>query len=182
MIPFGLSAYRGSRSEEVILFYIFQRAEGISLLCQICKRPGQHRAGIPIGFVQIFGIGKPFFGYFERLASHDWVLRMTSSLRKKLYSSLEQEGIVSSGSVKMGEALGLLSEDISHVQNLYLRTVFPLLTAWIMGGMVVIAMGVMSVPCAVMLLVGFIVIAVLLPLQALLVNGARAARVKALRA
>lgn len=137
---------------------------------------------IPIGFVQLFGIGKPFFGYFERLASHDWVLRMTSSLRKKLYGSLEQERIVGARSLKMGEALGLLSEDISHVQNLYLRTVFPLATAWAVGGLVVIAVGAMSVPCAIMLLVGFVVIAVLLPLQALLVNGARTARIKALKA
>ena len=137
---------------------------------------------IPIGFVQLFGIGKPFFGYFERLASHDWVLRMTSSLRKKLYGSFEQERIVGARSLKMGEALGLLSEDISHVQNLYLRTVFPLATAWAVGGLVVIAIGAMSIPCAVMLLVGFVVIAVLLPLQALLVNGARTARVKALKA
>ena len=137
---------------------------------------------IPIGFVQLFGIGKPFFGYFERLASHDWVLRMTSSLRKKLYGSFEQERIVGARSSKMGEALGLLSEDISHVQNLYLRTVFPLVTAWAVGGLVVIAIGAMSIPCAIMLLVGFVVIAVLLPLQALLVNGARTARVKALKA
>ena len=137
---------------------------------------------IPIGFVQLFGIGKPFFGYFERLASHDWVLRMTSSLRKKLYGSLEQERIVGARSLKMGEALGLLSEDISHVQNLYLRTVFPLVTAWAVGGLVVVAIGAMSIPCAIMLLVGFVVIAVLLPLQALLVNGARAAQVKALKA
>lgn len=137
---------------------------------------------IPIGFVQLFGIGKPFFGYFERLASHDWVLRMTSSLRKKLYGFLEQERIVGVRSLKMGEALGLLSEDISHVQNLYLRTVFPLVTAWAVGGLVVIAIGAMSIPCAIMLLVGFVVIAVLLPLQALLVNGARTAQVKALKA
>lgn len=137
---------------------------------------------IPIGFVQLFGIGKPFFGYFERLASHDWVLRMTSSLRKKLYGSFEQERIVGARSLRMGEALGLLSEDISHVQNLYLRTVFPLVTAWAVGGLVVIAVGAMSIPCAVMLLVGFVVIAVLLPLQALLVNGARTAQVKALKA
>ena len=137
---------------------------------------------LPIGFVQLFGFCKPFFGYFERLASHDWVLRMTSSLRKKLYGSLEQERIVGARSLRMGEALGLLSEDISHVQNLYLRTVFPLVTAWAVGGLVVIAVGAMSIPCAIMLFVGFVVIAVLLPLQALLVNGARTARVKALKA
>ena len=137
---------------------------------------------IPIGFVQIFGIGKPFLGYFERLASHDWVLQMTSSLRKKLYCSLERENIAGSLPLKMGEALGLLSEDISHIQNLYLRTVFPLLVAWLTSGLVVLAAGLMNAPCAVMLFVGFMVIALLLPLQALLASGARSARRKALKA
>ena len=101
---------------------------------------------IPIGFVQVFGLGKPFFGYFERLASHDWVLRMTSTLREQLYRVLEADGIAGSKIMESGEALGLLSEDIAHVQNLYLRTVFPLVIAWLTGGIVVLAIGAMSAP------------------------------------
>lgn len=137
---------------------------------------------IPIGFVQVFGLGKPFFGYFERLASHDWVLRMTSTLREQLYRVLEADGIAGSKIMESGEALGLLSEDIAHVQNLYLRTVFPLVIAWLTGGIVVLAIGAMSAPCAVMLFIGLIVITVLLPLEALLVNGARTAKAKTLKA
>lgn len=137
---------------------------------------------IPIGFVQIFGLGKPFFGYFERLASHDWVLRMTSTLREQLYRVLEADGIAGSRIMETGEALGLLSEDIAHVQNLYLRTVFPLVIAWLTGGIVVFAIGAMSAPCAVMLLIGLIVITVLLPLEALLFNGARMDKIKKLKA
>ncbi|MDO4503028.1 MAG: thiol reductant ABC exporter subunit CydC [Coriobacteriia bacterium] len=137
---------------------------------------------IPIGFVQIFGVGKPFFGYFERLTSHDWVLRMTSDLRRRLYCLFEADGLVGAQLRRAGDALGLLSQDIGHVQNLYLRTVFPLVIAWILGGLVVLALGLMSLPCACMLLLGFVVIGVLLPLQALLVDGARMMRAKELRA
>ena len=28
---------------------------------------------VPLGFVQVFGIGKPFLSYYERLTSHDSV-------------------------------------------------------------------------------------------------------------
>lgn len=136
---------------------------------------------IPIGFVQLFGVGKPFFGYFERLTSHDWVLRMTSSLRRRLYQVLERNALFAGRLQSAGRALGLLSQDIGHVQNLYLRTVFPLVIAWILGGLTVIALGLMSPPCACMLLVGFVAITVLLPLQALLVSGAQMMRVKSLR-
>ncbi|MDO4183122.1 MAG: thiol reductant ABC exporter subunit CydC [Coriobacteriia bacterium] len=137
---------------------------------------------IPIGLVQIFGFGKPFSGYFERLTSHDWVLRMTSSLRRRLYVVVEEDGMFWAATHKAGDALGLLTQDIGHVQNLYLRTVFPLLTAWILGGVMVLALGLMSWPCAVMLLIGFVVMAVLLPFVALLVSGAKQAAVKQKRA
>src|SRR5699024_7463739 len=40
---------------------------------------------LPTVFVRIFGVGKPVLQYLERLTSHDWVLRMTSGLRSKLY-------------------------------------------------------------------------------------------------
>ena len=48
---------------------------------------------VPLGLVQVFGVGKPFLGYLERLASHDWVLRLTSAMRTRLYRSLEREGV-----------------------------------------------------------------------------------------
>ena len=42
---------------------------------------------IPLAFVQIFGLGKPLARYLERLRSHDWVLRLTSTLRLRLFSN-----------------------------------------------------------------------------------------------
>ena len=45
---------------------------------------------VPSLFVRIFGIGKPLVQYVERLSSHDWVLRMTSSLRRRLYDAIER--------------------------------------------------------------------------------------------
>ena len=48
---------------------------------------------LPLIFVRIFGVGKPILQYLERLTSHDWVLRMTSGLRLKLYRALERDAV-----------------------------------------------------------------------------------------
>ena len=46
---------------------------------------------IPLAFVQIFGLGKPLARYFERLRSHDWVLRLTSTLRLRLFRVVQHQ-------------------------------------------------------------------------------------------
>ncbi len=134
---------------------------------------------VPIGLVQLFGVGKPFLGYLERLRSHDWIMRTTSELRRRLYRSLEQGTLTDVASRRIGSVLGLLSEDIAHVQNLYLRTVFPLLIAWISGGVIVFALGWISLPFACGFLVGILCITVLLPLLAVLRDGALQEQAKA---
>lgn len=136
---------------------------------------------LPLMFVRLFGVGKPVLQYCERLASHDWVLRMTSSLRRKLYVSLEGEALSAKAARQMGDVLGLLAEDVGHVQNLYLRTVFPTVIAWLVFAAVLVIIGAFSAVAALALFLSLAVTTLLLPLVSLLVNGARSARTKALR-
>ena len=135
----------------------------------------------PLMFVRLFGVGKPILQYCERLVSHDWVLRMTSSLRRKLYVSLEGEALSAKAARRMGDVLGLLAEDVGHVQNLYLRTVFPTVIAWLVFAAVLVIVGAFSPAAAFLLFLTLAVTTLLLPLASLLVNGARSARTKALR-
>ena len=96
---------------------------------------------LPLIFVRIFGVGKPILQYLERLTSHDWVLRMTSGLRLKLYRALERDAVFFRATHRTGDVLGLLAEDIGHIQNLYLRTVFPMVTAWLLFVVLVACLG-----------------------------------------
>lgn len=128
---------------------------------------------VPIVLTRAFGIGRPSFRYVERLTSHNWVLKMTSDLRVKLYRSLEKDAIFFKGKYKTGDILAVLAEDIEHIQNLYLRTIFPTLISWGIYVVVVIALGFFSVPFAIMMLIMLAVVTILLPLVSLLVNGAR---------
>ncbi|MDR2976557.1 MAG: thiol reductant ABC exporter subunit CydC [Streptococcaceae bacterium] len=113
---------------------------------------------VPTLMVRIFGIARPVLKYVERLTSHNWILRITSNLRKKLYLRLETEAIELSNRHRLGEMLGLLNEDIANLQNLYLRTIFPLL----IGGSLVIALLIISGIFSIWLMLGLAVILAIL--------------------
>ena len=136
---------------------------------------------VPIVLTRAFGIGRPLFRYLERLTSHNWVLKLTSELRLKLYKVLEKDAVFFKNKYQTGDILGLLSEDIDHIQNLYLRTVFPTVIAWILYVFTIIALGFFSVWFALIMLLLLFVQVVLFPLMAILVNGARQEKQKMLK-
>lgn len=84
---------------------------------------------VPIALVQVFGLGRPLAHYVERLVSHDWVLKITSDLRRALFWGVEGRVGDPSRERATGEYLGLLSDDVDHLQNLYLRVGFPIAIA-----------------------------------------------------
>lgn len=136
---------------------------------------------IPLILVRVFGVGKPLLSYLERLVSHDWVLRMTSSLRLRLYRSLEGGAVFERALRRTGDVLGLLAQDIGHVQNLYLRTIFPGVIAWLLWAVLVALLGIFDVWFALGMLLVIGANVTLVPLVSVLANGARQARAKALR-
>ena len=131
---------------------------------------------VPLGLVQVFGVGKPFLSYLERLSSHDWVFKITSHLRRKLFSTIERQGVLWSAAHRAGDALGLLAEDIDHVQNLYIRSVFPATVACIVSLLVAAAFGVCTPVFGLGLLLGLGMLLFAVPLASALGNAARKAR------
>lgn len=97
---------------------------------------------VPILLTRAFGIGRPTFKYIERLKSHNWVLKVTSNLRTRLYKTLESDASFFNEHHKSGDIMGLLSEDINHLQNLYLRTVFPTVIAYLLTLLGSLALGI----------------------------------------
>ncbi|KEK24131.1 thiol reductant ABC exporter subunit CydC [Bacillus gaemokensis] len=76
-----------------------------------------------------FSIGQAVFHYIERLVGHDVVLRILEKMRTKLYRIIEPQALFLRSRFQTGDVLGVLSEDIEHLQNLYLRTIFPSILA-----------------------------------------------------
>ncbi len=180
--------YKGAMALALILgIFTFVFASGLMfdsgyLISSAAEMPWSIMAiYLPIVFVQIFGIGKPILQYLERLTSHNWVLRMTSSLRTKLYTSIEVDAMNFKRTHRTGDVLGLLAEDIGHLQNLYLRTVFPLVIGWVLSICLVVILGIFSLWFALMMLVVLLVIVVLMPLVSVLITRARMEQRKAMK-
>lgn len=136
---------------------------------------------VPIVLTRAFGIGRPVFRYLERLVSHNWVLKVTSNLRKKLYDILELDASSISQKYRSGDILSLLTEDLGHLQNLYLRTVFPAIIAYIIGIIIVIALGAFNWVFGLAMLLLMVAELVVVPLWSVLVESARKYRQKALK-
>lgn len=128
---------------------------------------------VPIVLTRAFGVARPAIRYFERLVSHNWVLRMTSKFRQQLYDSLERDATIFSSKYQLGNILGLLSDDVSHIQNFYLRTIFPMFVAWGLYAIIVIGLGIISPLMGLWMLVLFFLIIFAIPIWSVLINGAR---------
>ena len=130
---------------------------------------------MPMAFVQLFGVGRPVARYLQRLTSHDWVFRVTSDLRRRLYLAVERRSADPREAHSAGDYLGLLSDDIGHLQNLFLRVAMPAIIAAALVVLVAIACAVFDLAFAGVVLAAMVVAALAVPLAALRASRNRAA-------
>lgn len=122
---------------------------------------------VPIVLVRAFGLGRSVFRYSERLVSHDFILRVLAKMRTRLYHLVEPKAATSK-SLKTGEVLGILAEDIESLQDLYLRTVLPTASAVLLYVISICALGFFSPGFAVLMAIYFFVLVVVMPIFSLL--------------
>ena len=128
---------------------------------------------VPVVLARAFGIGRPVFRYAERLTSHNWVLRIVSDFRKKLYQSVERKATAIQRSHQTGDILSILADDIEHIENLYLTTVFPMVVGWLLYLFIVIGIASLNWLVGLLMLLLLGVIVILLPLVSVATNGVR---------
>ena len=80
---------------------------------------------VPIVAVRMFSISQAVMRYLERLVGHDVILRILEKMRTRLYRVLQPQALLLQSRYKTGDLLSMLSEDVEHLQDFYLRTVFP---------------------------------------------------------
>lgn len=80
---------------------------------------------VPIVGVRFFGILRPVSHYLERLTGHNTVLKILAVMRVKLYEVLEPQALFIRSRFQMGDLIGTLADDIEHLQDAYIRTIFP---------------------------------------------------------
>lgn len=123
---------------------------------------------VPIVATRAFSIGQAVFHYLERLVGHDVVLRILEKMRTKLYRIVEPQALFLRSRFQTGDVLGVLSDDIEHLQNLYLRTIFPSILALVVYSIFVIVIGAFDLVFALIAACMLAVIVFLLPFVSLL--------------
>lgn len=133
---------------------------------------------VPIVGVRAFGIGRSVLRYVERLQAHDAVLRVLSKMRVRLYRTLEPQALQLKSRHQTGDLLGMMSDDIESLQNMYVRTIFPGITALIMYGAVVCALGWFDMSFAMLIAVYILILIVIVPIFSLLMTRTFQKRLK----
>lgn len=114
---------------------------------------------VPIVLVRAFGISRPILHYLHQLTSHSFVLKMLSSMRVRLFKALEGQAYTLKERYGIGDILGLLADDLEHLQNFYLKTIFPVVSAIVLYSVAVIALGFFHIGYAISIAIflGFLV-------------------------
>ena len=103
---------------------------------------------VPIVGVRTFGIGRAVLSYAERLTGHSIILKVLSEMRIRLYKIIEPQAFFLRSRFRTGDVLGVLADDIEHLQDFYLKTLFPSLVSIIIYALIIICAGMFSLPFA----------------------------------
>jgi ATP-binding cassette subfamily C protein CydC len=99
--------------------------------------------------VRAFALGRAFFRYLERLASHDAAFRQLETVRVDLLRRLIPLAPDGLGRARRGSLLSSLVSDVDELQNLPLRVVQPLVTSVGVAAIAVWVVGLLSPTAAV---------------------------------
>ncbi|MGE3076128.1 MAG: thiol reductant ABC exporter subunit CydD [Dehalococcoidia bacterium] len=99
------------------------------LLARASQHPPVLSLSVLVVTIRALALGKSSARYLERLASHDAVLRMMTSLRVQVFRRLADLTPGGFADERHGEGLSRLMGDLEAVQDLWLRALLPPLTA-----------------------------------------------------
>jgi ATP-binding cassette subfamily C protein CydC len=103
------------------------------LISKAALQPSIAELSVAVVGVRFFGIARGVFRYLERLVSHETTFRLLAHLRVEFYKVIEPLAPARLVSMRSGDLLSRVIDDIESLQNLYLRAVAPPLTAVILA-------------------------------------------------
>lgn len=133
---------------------------------------------VPIVAVRTFGISRSVVHYVQRLVSHDAILRILSRMRVRLYQILEPQALFIRSRYRTGDIFGVLADDVEHLQDVYLRTVFPSVAGLIIYTIVIGAVGMFDWSFALLLAIYLFVLVAVLPAISLVIMKKKSQQVK----
>lgn len=106
---------------------------------------------VPIVGVRAFGIGRAALGYAERLTNHQFILKIVSAMRLRLYKIVEPQAVFLRSKFRTGDILGALADDIEHLQDFYLKTLLPAIVSLAVYAVIILFTGAFSIQFAIVL-------------------------------
>ncbi|MEG0473026.1 MAG: thiol reductant ABC exporter subunit CydC [Solibacillus sp.] len=114
-------------------------------------------------FLKIFGMAKSTSKYAERYISHRVTFSLLSAIRMRFFDRLEPNANQLFLHYQSGELLARITNDVTTLQNFFLRVVYPPLVALLVFFGTVIFTAFFSIWIALLLVLGFLLVAVIIP-------------------
>lgn len=108
---------------------------------------------VPIVGVRAFGIGRSVISYIEKLTEHQFILKILSRMRVRLYKKVERQAYFFHTRFRTGDILGMLSNDIDYLQDFYLKTLLPSVVSLAIYALIILVTGEFSTPFAIFLMI-----------------------------
>jgi len=142
------------------------------LITRAAEMPPILFLGFAIVGVRAFALGRAFFRYIERLASHDAAFRGLARLRAGIFRRLVPLAPDGLTGTRRGDLLTRLVSDVDRLQDLPLRVVQPLATSLVVGVLSIVAVAIILPSAGVVLAVSLVAAS----LAGTILNGAISSR------
>lgn len=124
---------------------------------------------IPIVAVRTFGLSKAVTRYVERLVGHHAVLKILGDMRVQLYKLIEPQALFIRSRFQTGDLLGTLADDIEHLQDVYIRTIFPTASAIFLFAFSIVSLSLFDWKFAIVMAILLSIVLIVYPLRSLFV-------------
>ncbi len=136
------------------------------LISRAAQQPSIAELSVAVVGVRFFGIARGVFRYLERLVSHETTFRLLAHLRVAFYRAIEPLAPARLVSLRSGDLLSRVIDDIESLQNLYLRAVAPPLTALVVALLLTVFLNLFDPLVALVALVFMLAAGIFIPLLA----------------
>ncbi len=118
---------------------------------------------VAITAVRALGISRGLFRYLERLATHDLALGAMATARERVYLALATGSPAYSVTLRRGDLLARIGDDIDEIGNALIRGVIPIGVGLVTSVAAVIIMALVSLWAAAVLAVALVISGVVAP-------------------
>ncbi|MBZ0283850.1 MAG: thiol reductant ABC exporter subunit CydC [Anaerolineae bacterium] len=136
------------------------------LISKAALQPSIAELSVAVVGVRFFGIARGVFRYLERLVSHETTFRLLAHLRVEFYKAIEPLAPARLISLRSGDLLSRVIDDIENLQNLYLRAVAPPLIAIVLAALLTLFLNLFDPLIALTALLFMLAAGILVPLLA----------------